>query len=269
MLNSKYKIAYVLSFVILFLATLASTFGLFSETLYRDNDLIIAAWKGNDLVTLFVVIPLMIISLRGSSKGSNRSHLIWMGTLLYMLYNYMFYLYGAAFNKLFLVYVALFTLSIYALIIALLKTDASNISSQFSKKTPVKWISGFMLFFGTLLGVLWIIMSLSFVFTNKIPQAITQTDHPTGIVFATDLSILIPALIISAIFLLKRKDWGYVFSSMVLIKATTYGMALIAMSVIAKFRTGTGDPMVPLWSFLSLGCFLACFALLKNMKEKI
>jgi len=43
--------------------------------------------------------------------------------LLYSLYNATFYLFGAAFNSLFLVYTAVFTLSGFALMFGLLSLD--------------------------------------------------------------------------------------------------------------------------------------------------
>lgn len=265
MFETKFKASLILSIIISILATIASAGGLFAD-LYRDNNLIKAAWHGNDLVTLFVAVPVMAASLLFSMRGSQRAQLIWMGTLWYMVYNYIFYLYGAAFNVFFLIYVALFTFSVLALILALIKTDVERIGQMFHVRTPIKWISGFMLFFAFLLGGLWIAFSLSFIFTGQVPQAIVQTEHPTGVVFATDLSLLVPGLVISAILLWKRQSWGYILGSIVLIKATTYGLAMIAMSTFAYVETGAGDPMTPLWAFLSTGCLISCGFLLGNMK---
>ena len=108
-----FKTPYRLSFVIAVLALMASSGGLFMETLYRDNTFIRAAWRGNDVVTLVAAVPAMLFALYRSRKGSARAHLLWLGSLGYMLYNYIFYLYGAAFNVFFLLYVALCSLSAF------------------------------------------------------------------------------------------------------------------------------------------------------------
>ena len=63
-----------------------------------------------------------------------------------MLYNYAFYLFGAAFNAFFLVYAALLALSIFALIFGLSSLDVEKLCRQFSPRTPVKWIGGYFLF---------------------------------------------------------------------------------------------------------------------------
>ena len=47
-----------------------------------------------------------------------------------------------------------------------------------------------MLFFCLLLGGLWIGMSMSYLFTGNIPQTVIESEHPTAVVFATDLSML-------------------------------------------------------------------------------
>lgn len=267
MLQTKFRTAYILSFIIVILATIASAGGLFIETLYRDNTLIKSAWHGNDAATLVIAIPMMIISLIFTIRGSKRAQLVWIGTLGYMLYNYMFYLYGAAFNYFFLIYVTIFTLSIYALILSLINIDVLDLGNRFSKRTPARFISGYMFFFGGLLGLMWVALSLSFVVSGKIPQAITQTDHPTGVIFATDLSLLIPSLILSAILLWKRLSWGYVLSTIVMTKASTYGLAMIAMSIFAYAESGIVDAMLPLWIILSLGCIISFAFLLFNISS--
>lgn len=264
---AKFKISIILSVIIIIAAITASAGGLFIGDLYRDNSLIKAAWYGNDLVTLFIVVPLMVASLLLTIRGSQRAQLIWMGTLWYMVYNYIFYLYAAAFNKFFLLYVVLFTLSTYALIFALMNSEPQKISQKFNLRTPVKWISGYMLFFASLLGVLWIVTSLSFIITGQVPQDIVKTGHPTGVVYATDLSLLIPALVLSAILLWKRQPWGYVLSAVVMIKSINYSLVLIIMSLVSHIKAGQGDAFMPLWIFLSVGCIVSCGLLLGNMKS--
>ncbi|HZK55117.1 MAG TPA: hypothetical protein VFC84_13095 [Desulfosporosinus sp.] len=112
-------------------------------------------------------------------------------------------------------------------------------------------------------------MSLSFVFTGQVPMAILQTDHPTGVVFGTDLSLLIPALILGSTLLWKRHPWGFVLASIVLIKASTYGLGMIAMSVFIYVEVGTVDSLFTLWLVLILGCLISCGLLLGNMKSSI
>jgi hypothetical protein len=266
MLQHTFRSPASLSVVITLLAVVASAGGLLMDDLYRDNSLVTAAFRGNDLVTLVIAVPLLVTAMLLARRGSRRAQLVWMGALGYMLYNYIFYLYGATFNQFFLLYVALFTLAIYALLFGMARLDIDGIRLRFQAKTPVKWISGWMLFFALLLGGLWIARSLSFITTGQVPQDIVQTGHPTAVVYATDLSLLIPALLLSAVWLWRRRSWGYALATILMVKCVTYPLALIAMSIFSA-TAGTGwDPLTPLWTFLGAGCLVALGLLLGNMQ---
>jgi hypothetical protein len=52
----------------------------------------------------------------------------------------------------FLIYVALFSLSILALIFALVWVDSQEISQQFSTRTPIKTISSYLVLIALFLG---------------------------------------------------------------------------------------------------------------------
>jgi hypothetical protein len=184
-----------------------------------------------------------------------------------MLYNYVFYLYGATFNRFFLLYVALVALSITALIVSVASLDVQAIGQAFHPRTPVRWIGGYMLLFALLLGGLWIGMSLCFVVTGHVPTPITQTGHPTGVVFATDLSLLAPGLLAGGLLLWRRQPWGFVLSAVMLIKACTYGPALIVMSAFSASAGSGTDPFLLLWVVLTLGCLIAAGLLLGSMRS--
>ncbi|HJR78885.1 MAG TPA: hypothetical protein VJ821_02360 [Anaerolineales bacterium] len=266
MIPTKFRIVYVLSIVIAILAALASAAGLFVPNLYRGNALTTSVLRGNDLVTLAVAVPLLIVAMIFSRKGSQRAQLVWMGALGYMLYNYVFYLYGAAFNRVFLLYIALFTASVYALIFGLTRLQIKGISQKFQTRTPVKWISAYMLFIAIFIGGLWISRSLNFILTGIVPDDITKFGHPTAMVYATDLSLMIPTMFLGAILLWKRRDWGFVLGVIMMVKGTTYMTAMMAMMA---FAGGLGsDPLALLWTLLLIGCLLAGGFLLGNLQSE-
>jgi len=269
MLSAPFNTAYRLSLLVAFAATIASAGGLFLPDLYQDNALVTAAFRGNDFVTLFVAVPLLAWGLFYARRGSKRAQVIWFGALAYMLYNYVFYLYGAAFNLFFLLYMALVTLSIYALIAGLIRIDAEDIKLQFSLRTPVRWASGYALFIAVLLAALWIGQTVHFIISGEIPVPITQTSHPTGVVFATDLTLLVPAMALGAVWLWQRRPWGYVLCTMLMVKGTTYTLAMILMSVFAD-RAGIPGAwaLAPLWAVLGVGCLITTGLLLGNMQVR-
>jgi hypothetical protein len=51
----------------------ASGGGLFWNALYRDNNLVTAAFRGNDLITLVIAVPGQVITLLMARRGSSGS----------------------------------------------------------------------------------------------------------------------------------------------------------------------------------------------------
>src|SRR4051812_22164058 len=94
-----------------------SAVGLFAtDWLYRDNALVTATFRGQDVVTLVVAVPLLVFGLVWEMRGSLRGRVLWLGMLFYAMYGYLFYAVAAAFNQFFLLYVAAFGLPLYALV---------------------------------------------------------------------------------------------------------------------------------------------------------
>lgn len=247
MLQSKFKTAYNLSIIITILIIVASAGGLFIDGLYRDNTWTTTQLRGSDLVRLVVAVPVLVAALIFTKRGSQRALLIWLGMLWLTVYDYAFFLFGAAFNVFFLVYVSLFSLSILALIFALPRVDAKAISRKFKARTPVKWISGYMLFIAIFLGGLWSAQTLNFIVTGQLPQSNIDSGHPTNIVFALDLALLVPGLVLAAVWLWKRRPWGYILGAMMLVKGTIYPMALIGMAIFYYDATRIWDPLAWFW----------------------
>ena len=262
MRQRNFKTALVLSAIIAMLAAITSLGGLHFSDLYRDSEFIKNAWFANDWVTLVVAVPGLIASMRLVQKGSQRAQLVWMGLLLYMLYNYAFYLFGAAFNEFFLLYVALFTLSGYALIFGLSSLDVNAISQKFDKKTPVLWLGIFLFFLAVPLLVVEGGRCIKFIFNGIEPEA-------PSLIFALDLSFVVPATILAAVWLWQRRAWGYVLSTMMLVKGVTYVLVLSASALrLFLIDSPERDEFLPFYLFVATGSVVGLTALLRNLRPK-
>lgn len=69
----------MLSIIITFLAAIASAGGIWINALYKDNAFVKLAWRANDIITLFVAAPLLVITIYLSRKGSKRWLIVWIG----------------------------------------------------------------------------------------------------------------------------------------------------------------------------------------------
>ena len=79
-----------------------------TDRLCRDNALVTATFRGQDMVTLMVAVPLRVVGLVWEMRGSLRGRVLWLAMLFYTMYGYLFYAVAAAFNQLFLLYVPTF-----------------------------------------------------------------------------------------------------------------------------------------------------------------
>lgn len=266
-MKMKPRSPYALSIIIAILAIIASAGGLLLNGLYRDNAFVTTTWLGNDAITLFLAVPILAGSLFFSARGSHKAQLVWMGTLDYMLYNYAFYLFGASFNAFFLIYTALLGLSIFALILGLVNLDVNGIRQQFRERTPVKWIGGYFLFVAVGLSAVYLMQSIAFIFTEQLPSIVTISGHPTSIVFALDLTLLVPWFVVGALWLMKRQQWGFVIAGILSIKGPLYTLVL-AVNTVLLMKAGLATAAeLPLWIMLTLLGLLASGLLYGNMER--
>ena len=243
------------------LSLAASIGGLLMEGLYRDSELIKKAWFANDIVTLFVA-PLLLITLALRRKGDQRALLVWLGLMLYTLYNYAFYLFGAKFNEFFLIYAALFSLSIYALMIGLLSLDLNAIPQNSSFRRNKLCISAFLMFLALPLLIVELKACATFIVSGIQPQI------PT-LIFALDLSIVVPTAILASILLCRRHPWGDVLAMMVLVKAFCYGAVLVTGTLlITADHLAPLDKLLPFYLSLVVGGLVFGIMLLRALKPK-
>ncbi len=125
--------------------------------LYRVDSVSAASQAiAQDVVTLVVGLPLLLIALWLYRRGSLRGQLLLAGTLAYFLYTYTSMAFGASFNPFFLVYVALFSLSLFAFISALASVDLRSLPAHFSARLPRRAIAVFMFVCAALLLFMWL-----------------------------------------------------------------------------------------------------------------
>lgn len=250
--------------LLLAMATQALTGLLFPGT-YRDVEWIRATWYGNDWVTLVVAVPLLAFGLIRMSRWSARGLLLWLGLVAYALYNYSFYLFGAALNAFFPIYVVAVVLAAVVLILALTDTDPRQVADRFRSAMPVRLIGGVLLFVGIGLSAVWLAMWAAFVFAGR-PTPVEP--EAFKLVAALDLSMMVPALIAGGVLLWKRKPWGFVIATIASIQAAFYLLVLSVNTVVLVQRGIARAPgELPIWGPLTLLTATVAFVLLANIRS--
>ena len=229
-----------------------STAGLLVDGLYRDPASVAAMFRGYDLVALTVIAPSLVVTLLPALRRSARALLVRTGLLAYSVYHSALYVFGTEFNDIFLIHVAVFSLSVITLSLMLASMDVPEIARRFADRTPVRAIGGTLLSLAGTLAVFWSVPSLRFAFTGQLPEEGSQLIVPIGIThlgWALDLSLLVPAYAVAGALLWRRAAWGYVLAVVVLVagvlQQADYITALLFQAA-AEIPGASGfDPIEP------------------------
>ncbi|HYZ13659.1 MAG TPA: hypothetical protein VFA08_08660 [Actinomycetota bacterium] len=209
----------------------ASVLGIVIDDLYREAAWAREAFRGGDIVTLVLVVPVLITSLVLARRGSVRATVIWIGALAYSIYNYAYYVFGASFNDAFLIHIAIFSASIFALVMAASSVDVSSMAERLRGPRLARWIGGFLVLVGVGQGGLWVFIILRYVATGEVLADIpVRGQH---VVFALDLSLLVPALVVSGVLLWRRTPIGYVAAGIVSVMGS---LVLLNLLLAAAFQ---------------------------------
>ena len=221
-----------LSAPIALLVAIAAGVGFFIEDLYRDTPINAAQAVGQDFITLVVALPVLVISAILAARGSRRAHMVWLGVLVYLVYTYVMYALAIQFNSLFLVYVALLGCSLYALIGGLVTTDFVGIKAHFSRGTPVKAVSIFLAVVAVLFYFLWLSEDIPALLAGEVPQGVIDSEAPTDVVHVLDMVWILPAMVLTAVWLWRGRALGYALAGTLLSFLSLLVLAIISMIVL-------------------------------------
>jgi hypothetical protein len=139
--------------------------------------------------------------------------------------------FGAAYNPLFLVYIALFSASLFGLVLALTSFDVQRLPSHFSKELPQRGMGVFLIVAGVVLLLVWLVLSiLPALLQGKAPPEVAS--YTTVITFVVDLAVIAPSLMVAGLLLLRRAPAGYLLAATLLVFTVVLGISLLAAGVV-------------------------------------
>jgi len=279
----------ILVILIIFFSFIASGYGFFSDkTVYENktiqsingesvtlygkgvyyNDSVSGASqaRAQDIVTLIIGIPLLILSLIFSNKKSLRGKLLLTGTLGYFLYTYTSYSFLAMYNKLFLIYVILMSLSFFAFVLNITSEKLKDINTHFDKNLPNKFIGIFTIIIGLGICFMW----LGRIFQSfKNNLAIGLEHYTTLVIQALDLGFIVPVAILSGVLIICKKALGYLLVPIILIKGTTLLLSIVMMIIFMMF-SGVAVSIVEIAMFpiFTLICIFNLYLVMKNVNNR-
>ena len=163
--------------------------------------------------------------------------------LAYSVYNYAYFVFGAEFNDIFVLHIALFSLSIITLVLAVASVDIDAIAARFRGARGTRWIGGFLVVVGAILGGLWVFLAIRFAITGEL-----MADIPVDgihLVFAIDTSLLVPALVMAGVLLWRRTTGGFVFGPTMLVMGAIYQVNLLVAGLFQANADVAGSNAFP------------------------
>jgi hypothetical protein len=246
----RFHLARLLSWIVATLVAFGSAAGLWIDALYRDGNAVAAMWRGYDLISLIVVAPLLAVMLL-RIRRSLHARLVWLGLLGFVVYDYSLYVFGARFNDVFLIHIAILSASIVAFVFALAGLDVDEIRRRVPARR-VRWVGSVLMVLALSLGAMWVVGSLRFAVTGELPDEPSKLVVPTSLThlgWALDLALLVPAYALAGIMLWRRSAWGIVLGTTLtvagVLQQATYMTALVFQSNADVPGAAAFDPQEP------------------------
>jgi len=190
------------------------------ESIYNDvlsvgtiTKVLLVGAKGQDIISIPLALLLATLSLVFLKRPGYKTFITIIGITGNFFYAFGLYVMQGQYTTLYLVYLAIFSLSVYSMVFGL-----TSFTSEFAIKTSLpkslrKAISIFLYSIVFMLGLVWVLR-----ITPDIARHIPQDTYG---VFVLDLGIVFPAIAIIATKLIRNQPYGNILSGVALVKAST------------------------------------------------
>lgn len=260
-----------LTIIVTIFVAIVSVFGGFVESTYeRDSSSMATQAMGQDLVDLFIVVPLLIITFIYMIRRNRAATLIFGGIVSYILYSFIIYSFGIYFNNLFLLYCLTLGCSLYLFILYLNSINEQDVIGWFKDKVPAKSIGTYFVLVALMFYFLWLKDIIPANLNNTVPESVSAYNLLVNPVHVIDLAIALPGLLITSYLLIKGKKLGFILTPVLLVFTILLALALIGMAIMLKIRNITEDYTV-VFVFLILAAIstLFLYMFLRKLRKPI
>jgi hypothetical protein len=250
------------------LTSLVSYGGIFIESTYiKECPGYAAQGIGQDIVNLFVVVPVLCIAAFFAWRKSKLGLLLWSGAIFYLAYSYTIYCFGLHFNNLFIAYCMILGLSFYSLVYFVFSSLRENTSEWFEKRNPSTSTGIFLIIIAVLFYFIWFTEIIPAIINNTTPKSITDSGLLVNPVHVLDIAICLPALIITGIALIKRENIGFLLAPTMLVFCIFMAIAIAAMVFVMKSKgLETDNGLAVVFGIITIVGALFLFLYLRKLK---
>lgn len=218
------------------------------DTLFRG-----AGFRGADAAILLIAVPLHLYALRRYTAGSLAGFFLLNGTLAFLLYNYASMALGAAYNPFLLLYIVLFSATLFGFLLSWRTVDIAQLKDRFSDDVPWRGVGTFMIASGVVTLVVWMGPLVTALLSGDPPDLLDG--QTTMVTEALDLAIIVPATWISGVLLLRRDARGVLIAFPLLMILLILGPVIVGQTisqVSAGVELSAGEIIGPVSGFILL-----------------
>jgi hypothetical protein len=201
-----------------------------------------------DIVNLAVAAPALLILAGLALRGSLRAYLLWLGVLTFTVYNYVIYAFSIPFGPLFLPWVGVLGLCLFALIGGVVAVDNERVAQSFTNRRAVVVVAWSLIVVALLFCLLWLSEDVPALLAGSVPQSVRDMAVPTNPVHVLDLAFFLPAVVVTGVQLLQRKAFAFTVAPAFIVFLVLTGLPILVTPVVQSMRgeTAAWGVLVPI-----------------------
>jgi hypothetical protein len=145
------------------------------------------------------------------------------------------------FGPLFLLWVAVLGLSLYALIGGIASADHAAIQRRYTNRRAVSVVAWFLIVVAALFALLWLSEDVPALLNGVRPQSVVDMALPTNPVHILDLGFFLPAVLLTAVWLLKRVPLAYTLAPAMIAFLILTGVPILLTPIVQAVRGQPAD----------------------------
>jgi hypothetical protein len=238
---------------------------IYGDGLYAHDSYFMAPiFRGTDFTIICFAIPSLIIELiLDAKKKTLRNRLFLTSVISIFTYYSASIAFGVTYNILHLIYIALFSASLFGLIIAMGSLDKKLVAESVRDKLPFKGIYVFLALTGIALIVAWLPDIINSLVAGRSLELIEV--YTTAVTYILDMGVIGPVALICLYQLKKRNGMGYILLEMLLTVCIIVGV-MLPIQTVFQVSAGIELPLAALITKVASFVVLAFFALYFNIK---
>jgi hypothetical protein len=223
-------------------------------------------FQGYDWANLVVGVPLLVLGMVHYRRNQLKGQLLLAAVFSYLAYNYLIGVMGNAFNILFLMWTALFSIGIFGLAFILTKIDIDSFPENLTTHFPRRSLSVYLIILGAFLLFQYLSQIVSAYANGTPPPSLAV--YTTLELAALELGLMIPLHFLSGLYLWQRKAVGYLAAILLTFTALMTFVSLTVSQLMLFLIHDVGGVfdvvLMAILALITLGFSAAIFRCIKD-----